>query len=94
MRIFVFLLPLGLVAEFDKLGVNAFVWLTIPFSVLISWIFTTIEIVGDNSEDPFENYINDVPMTAICRNIEIDLREMLDETQIPAKIQPVGDVLL
>jgi len=93
-RIFVFLLPLGLVAEFDKLGGNAFVWLTVPFSVLISWIFTTIEIVGDNSEDPFENYINDVPMTAICRNIEIDLREMLDETQIPAKIQPVGDVLL
>ena len=93
-RIFVFLLPFGLVSEFDKLGGLAFVWLTVPFSVLISWIFTTIEIVGDNSEDPFENYINDVPMTAICRNIEIDLREMLDETQIPAKIQPVNDVLL
>lgn len=92
--IFVLLLPLGLVGEFDKLSGNAFVWLTVPFSVLISWIFTTIELVGDNSEDPFENYINDVPMTALCRSIEIDLREMLNETQVPAKMQPVDDILM
>ena len=92
--IFVLLVPFGLVGEFDKLGTNAYVWLTVPFSILISWIFTTIEIVGDNSEDPFENYVNDVPMTALCRTIEIDLREMLDETELPEKIQPVGDVLM
>ena len=92
--IFVLLVPLGLVAEFDKLGTDAYIWLTIPFSIIISWIFTTIEIVGDNSEDPFENYVNDVPMTALCRTIEIDLREMLDETELPEKVQPVGDVLM
>lgn len=92
--IFVLLLPFGLVGEFDKLGTHAYVWLTVPFSILISWIFSTIEIVGDNSEDPFENYVNDVPMTALCRTIEIDLREMLDETELPAKVQPVGDVLM
>ena len=92
--IFVLLLPFGLVGEFDKLGTGSYVWLTVPFSILISWIFTTIEIVGDNSEDPFENYVNDVPMTALCRTIEIDLREMLDETELPEKIQPVGDVLM
>lgn len=92
--IFVLLLPLGLVGEFDKLSTDTYVWLTVPFSILISWIFTTIEIVGDNSEDPFENYVNDVPMTALCRTIEIDLREMLGETDLPEKIQPVGDVLM
>ncbi|MGB0524434.1 MAG: bestrophin family protein, partial [Flammeovirgaceae bacterium] len=92
--IFVFLLPFGLVGEFGKLGHHASVWLTIPFSVLISWIFTTMEIVGDNSEDPFENYVNDVPMTALCRTIEVDLREMLGETDIPPKIQPINDVLM
>ena len=92
--IFVLLVPFGLVSEFDKLSSGGYVWLTVPFSILISWIFTTIEIVGDNSEDPFENYVNDVPMTALCRTIEIDLREMLDETDLPEKIKPVEDVLM
>ena len=92
--IFAAMLPFGLVGEFGQFGEEAYVWLTIPFSVLISWIFTTIEVVGDNSEDPFENYVNDVPMTALCRTIEIDLREMLGETELPEKVEPVGDVLM
>ena len=93
-QIFVLLLPFGLLGEFSKLADGNGVWLNIPFSLLISWIFTTMEIVGDNSEDPFENYVNDVPMTAICRTVEIDLREMLGETQLPARMQPVNDILL
>ena len=52
-----------------------------------------METVGDSSEDPFENFINDVPMTALCKTIEIDLREMLDETDLPDGIKPVDDVL-
>ncbi len=92
--IFVVLLPLGLVQEFGSIGNGFFVWLNIPISVLISWIFYTIEVIGDNSEDPFENYINDVPMTAICRTIEIDLRELLGEQNIPKSVQPVNDILL
>ncbi|MEM6843799.1 MAG: bestrophin family ion channel [Bacteroidota bacterium] len=92
--IFVILLPFGLVSEFGKMSNSSVIWLTIPFSVLISWIFATIETVGDNSEDPFENYINDVPMTALCRTIEIDLRQLLDETEMPPKIQPLDDILL
>ena len=92
--IFVILLPLGLVSEFGKMSNGSVIWLTIPFSALISWIFATIETVGDNSEDPFENYINDVPMTALCRTIEIDLRQLLSETELPPKIEPVNDILL
>lgn len=91
--IFVILLPFGLVGEFSKMG-HTMAFLTIPFSVLISWIFITMEIVGDNSEDPFENFINDVPMTALCRTIEIDLREMLCETDLPPKIMPEMDILM
>jgi len=92
--IFVVLLPFGLVSEFGKMSNGSVIWLTIPFSALISWIFATIETVGDNSEDPFENYINDVPMTALCRTIEIDLRQLLGETELPPKIEPVDDILL
>jgi len=65
----------------------------VPFSVLISWIFTTMEKVGSNSEDPFEGRINDVPMTSLCRIIEIDLRDMLDEKDLPTKIAPKDNIL-
>ncbi len=92
--IFVVLLPLGLISEFSRLGYEQAIWLTVPFSTLISWIFVTIEVVGDNSEDPFENYVNDTPMTALCRTIEIDLREMLGEKDLPPRILPVNDILM
>lgn len=90
--IFAAILPLGLFSEFNKLGHGNF-WYTVPFSVLVSWIFITIELVGHISENPFENRMNDVPMTALCRTIEIDLRQMLGETELPSPIQPIDGVL-
>lgn len=90
--LFALMLPLGLLREFDQLG-PGMVWLTVPLSVLTSWVFNTIEVVGHTSENPFENQMNDVPMTAICRTIEIDLREMLGETELPPKVAPVKDIL-
>ncbi len=91
--VFILLLPFGLVELFHEIG-DSSVWLAVPFSVLISWVFSTMDIVGDNSEDPFENYVNDVPMSAICRTIEIDLLQMIGDKDIPPKLQPVDDVLL
>jgi ion channel-forming bestrophin family protein len=91
--IFILLLPFALVSEFYKLG-DAYIWLTIPVHTLVSWVFVTMELVGDNSENPFENGINDIPMTAICRTIEIDLRQMLGETNLPPRIEPVNDILM
>ncbi len=93
-KIFALLLPFALAHEFHKLHDGWAIWIVVPLSVLISWIFQTIESVGDNSEDPFENYINDVPMTAICRTIEIDVRQMLGETDLPPKIVPQNDILM
>lgn len=90
--LFIVLLPLGVQAEFEKLG-HGHYWLTVPFSMLVSWVFVTMELVGHISEDPFENQMNDVPMTALCRTIEIDLRQMLGETVLPAPIQPHDGVL-
>ncbi|MFD2787830.1 bestrophin family protein [Hymenobacter rubripertinctus] len=90
--LFSLLLPLGLIGEFARMGPDH-IWLTIPFSVLVSWVFNTMEVVGHTSENPFENEMNDVPMTAICRTIEIDLREMLGETELPPKLAPIDDIL-
>ncbi|MEM7381128.1 MAG: bestrophin family ion channel [Bacteroidota bacterium] len=98
--IFVLLLPFGLLDVFEDdtmsstgAGEAWYVFLMIPFSVLISWIFTTMETVGDNSEDPFEGRLNDVPMTALCRTIEIDLRDMLDEEELPDAVAPKDNIL-
>lgn len=76
-KIFVALIPFGMIQEFAKLG-EGYIWMTIPFSALSGWIFTTLERIGETSENPFEGSANDVPITSISRNIEIDLLEMLD----------------
>jgi ion channel-forming bestrophin family protein len=89
----VILMPFGMLNEFQKLG-GMKIWLTIPAHAIVSWVFVTMELVGDNSENPFENSINDVPMTAICRTIEIDLRQMLGETDLPPRITPTNDILI
>ncbi len=95
--IFVLLLPFGLLNVFGTDAMSGskawYQFLMIPFSVLISWIFITMESIGDNSEDPFDGRINDVPMTALCRTIEIDLRDMLDEEELPEPMQPKDYIL-
>ena len=90
--IFIVLLPFGMILEFEKIGEN-FVWLTIPFSVIAAWVFHTMDKIGTSTENPFEGGANDVPITALSRTIEIDLREMLDEIDLPAPVQPMNDIL-
>jgi putative membrane protein len=91
--IFIFLLPFGLINEFHQLGEDL-VWLTIPFTVLVGWVFVMMELIGDYSENPFEGLANDIPMLSLCRTIEIDLLEMLDEDNIPDPIPAKNDVLM
>ena len=85
--IFTILLPLGMLNEFAKLG-PAFIWLNIPFSIIVSWMFVTLEDVGESTENPFEGAANDVPISTISRTIEIDLKEMLGVENIPAPRTP------
>lgn len=92
-KIFIFLLPFGLIKDLSLLA-DWGAWLTIPFSMLISWVFYTMEQIGEFSENPFDNSVNDVPITTICRNIEIDIKEFLGEIELPSKINPIDDVLL
>jgi putative membrane protein len=53
-----------------------------------------MEVVGDTSENPFENAVNDIPMTTICRFIEVDLRDMLDEDNVPNYLEPIDNILM
>ncbi|MBN8673700.1 MAG: hypothetical protein J0L56_06175 [Chitinophagales bacterium] len=92
-KIFIILLPLGMLQEFEKMGGN-WIWLSVPFSALSAWIFTTMERIGESTESPFEGSANDVPITAMSRAIEIDLREMYNEATIPAPLKPENNILL
>ena len=78
--------------EYPIIGKN-FVWFSVPFSVIVSWVFHTMEKIGRTGENPFEGTANDVPITTISRAIEIDLREMLDEDSdtIPEPIEAQYD---
>lgn len=91
--IFISLLPFAMINDLEKMG-NSTAWLVIPFTMLVAWVFNVMEQVGDASENPFDNGINDIPMTAICRNIEIEYRELLGEQDLPPRIQPVNGILM
>ena len=80
--VFSVLTPFGMLDTFAQLG-DWWVWLTVPMSALIIWIFFLMEKIGDYSENPFEGSYNDVPISSIARAIEIDLREMIGDTDIP-----------
>jgi putative membrane protein len=92
-NLFILLLPFGLINEMSKFGEYG-IWLTIPFTTLISWVFMTMEQIGEASENPFDNGLNDTPISTICRNIEIDILEMLGETDLPPKLEPYNNVML
>jgi putative membrane protein len=78
-RVFVFihasLLPFVFVGE---LG-----WMSIPVSVIISFVFLCLDLVGERTEDPFENRLEDVPLTALSLTIETNLKEQWGEQNFP-----------
>jgi putative membrane protein len=90
MQVFIVLLPFCLVADLERMGIG---WMVIPVALIISFVFAIIGKVGEVNEDPFEGRITDVPLTALCNTIERDLRELLSERELPAKLQPVDGYL-
>lgn len=100
-NLFCFLLPFAMLGEFNSMNndVTGFlkghlVWLVIPFSVLISWVYTSLEQVGESTENPFEGSPNDVPISQLSRNVEIDIREMMGETELPSALQAQNNIVL
>lgn len=70
------------------------VWFSIPFSALLAWVFHTMEAIGENTENPFEGGPNDVPITNMSRGIEIDIRQLIDDTDIPEPYVWKNDIVM
>ncbi|CCG42379.1 bestrophin family protein [Magnetospirillum molischianum] len=80
------MLPFGLV---DTIGFAT------PVVVgLISYTFFGLDTIADEIEDPFGMLPNNLPLDAISRRIEIDLRDALGETDLPEMLQPVESCLM
>jgi len=79
------MLPLALVMNMG--------WFTPLGSTLVGFIFLALDKIGRDLEYPFENSIYDVPMTSLTTTIEINLRQLLGETELPAAEKPVHGVL-
>lgn len=83
-HLFCLLLPIGLV---ETLG------LATPLgSTLAGLMFLAVLRVGDDLVDPFSNTVHDVPLTAMCRTVEIDLLQAIGD-KAPEPASPVRGVL-
>jgi len=89
MTIFLAMLPWGMIDVFANRTEPLAVFLAVPATVVSFWIFWLMDRVGEYSENPFEGLANDVPIRNMARGIEIDIRQMLDETDLPP---PIGAV--
>jgi putative membrane protein len=98
---FAALLPLCVINEFDRLNASVsgvlaghMAWFTIPFSALVSWMYASLDQVGESTENPFEGSANDVPISSISRLVEIELGEMVGETRLPPMRQARNEIIL
>ena len=80
-----FTLPFGLV--------NAVHGFSPVVVALVSYAFFGLDAVGDEIEDPFGEDANDLPLNAITRMIEINLRQRLGEEDLPEFAKPVNYML-
>lgn len=85
-HLFCFLLPFGLA---QSMG-----WLTPFFAALVAYTFFGLDALGDQLENPFGEDENDLALDAMTRNLEIELRESLGETDLPPRLEPVNYILL
>lgn len=73
-HLFIVLLPFGLIEYFG--------YMEVPLVVAIAAFFLLVEKMAVHLQDPFENKPTDTPTTTICRTIERDLLQMLDDNKI------------
>jgi putative membrane protein len=96
--IFVAIVPFGLFPYAQELGKPGglerwTVWLNVPFSAIVGWVFVSLEKVGENSSNPFEGGANDVPISFIARRIEMEMRTMLGEQTDLKPIEAKDNIL-
>ena len=83
---FCFLLPFGLI---DTIG--AFTPLVV---FVVSHAFFGLDVIGEEIEEPFGTETHNLPLHAISRTIEINLLQLLGQSELPEPIKPRNNVLM
>jgi putative membrane protein len=83
-HLFCILLPIGLV---ESLG-----FATPLGSTVAGLMFLAVLQIGDDLVDPFANTVHDVPLSAMCRTIEIDLLQAIGD-EAPEPLKPDHGIL-
>lgn len=97
-KVFIILLPFSLFQHAEVLAASSgipslTVWLNVPFSVVVGWIFISLEKVGENSSNPFEGNANDVPISSITRRIQIDMLHLIGQPTELKPVEPQNNIL-
>lgn len=84
----------ALVTPFALIGlVPDTVWLATPLSLLLAGTFIVLAVTGAANDEPFANAVTDVPIDAICAQIEHDLYTATGHLDAPQPLQPVDGYL-
>jgi len=84
--IYAMLFPFGIISQ-EAHGM-------ILLTFMVVFFFILIDAIGSYLKDPFENRKSDTPISALCRSIEIDLSEMIEEKNLPPKLVAEKGILM
>lgn len=79
------MLPFGLL---DSIGVMTPLMVT-----FVAYTFFSVEALGDEIEEPFGTEPNDLPLEALATGIEIAMRDLIGDRDLPAMPQPKDFIL-
>jgi ion channel-forming bestrophin family protein len=68
--LYIFTMPFGFAREFGY-------W-SVPIVSLLFYIFSSIELLAEEIEEPFGLDSNDLPLDQICKNLDANLTEIFD----------------
>lgn len=60
-------------------------WVNIPLSIIINFVFLALDYVGERTEDPFENRMDDTPLSSISLTVEENVKEMYGDINMPER---------
>lgn len=69
------------------------VWLATPLSLLLASTFIVLAVTGAANDEPFANRVTDVPIEAVCTQLEHDLLSAVGDPDPPRLLEPVDGYL-
>lgn len=84
----------ALVAPFALIGlVPDAVWLATPLALVLAGTFVVLAVTGAANDEPFAGRVTDVPIDAVCTQLEHDVLSAIGRADPPSPLQPVDGYL-